>query len=95
MSTLNRIRQIALAATMAATLGAATPSAYAFEAPAAIQNLGGMLVTAERAPSVTELGSMTVLAPRGERVANLGALTVTAPRLVTVARARDSIRPIG
>ena len=95
MSTLNRIRQIALAATMATTLGAATPSAYAFEARPAIQNLGGMLVTAERAHSVTELGSMTVLAPRGERVANLGALTVTAPRLVTVAGARDSIRPIG
>ncbi len=95
MRTLNRIRQIALAATLATTLTAAIPSANALEARPAIVNLGGMVVTAERAPDVTDLGTMTVLSPRGERVAHLGALTVTAPRLVTVAGAQGLTRPIG
>ena len=94
MSTLTRIRQIALAATLASTLTAVIPCANALEARPAIANLGGMAVTAEREP-VTNIGTMTVLSPRGERVAHLGALTVTAPRLVTVARAQDPIRPIG
>jgi hypothetical protein len=86
MRTLNRIRQIAIAAILTAGAAQASP---------AIADLGSMLVTAERSASVADLGAMTVMAPRDGRVADLGTLTVTAPRLVTVAAARQAKRPIG
>ncbi len=91
MSTRNRIRQIALAA----TLTVATLSAGASQANPAITDLGGMLVTAERAVSAVELGAMTVMSPRRARVADLGNLTVTAPRIATVAATQISKQPIG
>lgn len=91
MTTLNRIRQIALSA----TLIAAALTAGAAQASPAIADLGSMLVTAERTARVADLGAMAVMAPRDGRVANLGSLTVTAPRLFTVAEARQAKRPIG
>jgi hypothetical protein len=98
MSTLHRIREFALAATlgMGALVASATlaceKSTLVEARDAAVAHLGSMTVTAPRLPatygSFADLGSMTVTASRTDlRVADLGAMTVEASRikLVTVA----------
>jgi hypothetical protein len=88
MSTLHRIREFALVATLG--LGIVVGSvALACEEPAGRQasialfaDLGSMAVEASRDAAVAHLGSMTVTAERVSDVqfAELGAMTVTAPR---------------
>jgi hypothetical protein len=90
MSTLHRIREFVLAATLGvgALIGSAAP---ACETPkdqqasiALFVDLGQMTVVASRDVEVASLGSMTVTAQRlpgiDSQFADLGAMTVTAPR---------------
>jgi hypothetical protein len=90
MSTLHRIREIALVAALGAGVFAGSAT-LACEEPAGRQasialfaDLGQMTVEASRDAAVAHLGSMTVTATRlpdaDVQFADLGAMTVTAPR---------------
>ena len=91
MSTLNRIREFALVAAVAAGV-LVTSAAPACEDEAIERanialfvDLGHMTVLAQRDTNVADLGSLTVTAPRlsDVRIADLGSMTVTAPRIAT------------
>ena len=89
MSTLHRIQEFVLAATLAGGVLVASAAPACEErmtkhsSVVLIADLGRMTVSAPRT-EVADLGSLTVTAARpSDSFANLGAMTVTAPRIDT------------